>query len=490
MVLVLVTVLAWRENLSLGFTDVDALADAACASGAWLEQPLNRLTCGWGGSNANFWRPVVMLHYKLLRTLFGMNPVGWQLWDLGLHLVCVGLVGALGRGWRGLAAGAIVALHPLQVEVVPAVARNIDLLLGLFTLVALLFARRGAFIATVLATALALGSKETAVAALPVIVLWWWVHHRKHAVTLGLALAGVLGAYLAVRTQVLAGLGGYGSSLGVEGLFNAFSRAPVASLFPGWSDLLGQPHWGWQLTMGLVVLALVLAPLLKLRRPLDLMGLGLWLLPLVLYGITDTYSRRLMYLPVLGLALWLGGWAVHSHLRWALAAVIGTMLPHVVLIHGHDWAVNDQVTRSLSTDAEGLLREAPEGARVWVMDRCVRFTEDRARVRTWQKSGLNNCVALYSLQSWADDIVGRDQELTLLNLSYPTTALDTPQVKIDGDAVIVDRSIQGRAFYSRVRDDWDIQEDGDVVRLRFTGERQDDHLLIASGGEAVLVRVP
>ncbi len=64
----------------------------------------------------------------------------------------------------GLAAGAIVALHPLQVEVVPAVARNIDLLLGVFTLLALLMARRGAFVATVLAAmacALMLGLGNT-----------------------------------------------------------------------------------------------------------------------------------------------------------------------------------------------------------------------------------------------------------------------------------------------------------------------------------------
>lgn len=489
----LVTAFAWRENLALGFTDVDALADAAFAGQPWSEQPFALLTGGVGGSNANFWRPVVMLHYKLLRSLFGMDPFGWQIWDLGLHLVCVGLLGRLVGGWRGLVAGALFALHPLQVEVVPAVARNIDLLLGLFVLLGLLAARRRSFAATVVFTALALGSKETAVAALPVIVLWWGFHGRKHTLALAGTLGAVLAAYLAVRTQVLAGLGGYGSGLGVEGFVRAFAAGPVGSLFPGWSDTFGSRHpWGVELGVGLVVLAGLGGTLAARRRePLDWLGMGLWLVPLVLYGVTSAYSRRLMYMPLIGLAIWMSGWALHRHLRYLLVLVSASMLPHVVLVHGHDWASNDQVTRSLTTDAADLLREVPEGARIWVMDRCVRLTEDRARVRTWTRSSLNNCVANYSIQAWADDAIGRAHQFTLFNLSYPVTPLDEPVVRIEGDELVITRVIAGWAVYDRTREaGWEVQRDGDTTRMRYTGERRNDHLLIASGRAPVLVAVP
>jgi hypothetical protein len=240
-------------------------------------------------------------------------------------------------------------------------------------------------------------------------------------------------------------------------------------------------------------LVVALGGTLAVRRhePLDWLGMGLWLVPLVLYGVTSAYSRRLMYLPLIGLAIWVSGWALHRHLRYVLVALVASMLPHVVLIHGHDWASNDQVTRSLTTDAEELLRAVPEGARIWVMDRCVRLTEDRARVRSWGRGSLNNCVANYSIQAWADDVIGRGHDFTLLNLSYPVEALDEPVVRVEGDELVITRSIAGWAVYDRTRDaGWEIQREGNTARMRYTGERQNDHLLIASGGAPVLVVVP
>ena len=493
--LLVVTAVAWRENLVLGFTDVDALADAAWAGRPWSEQLFVPLTGGVGGANANFWRPVVMLHYKLLRTLFDMNPVGWQAWDLGLHLACVGLLGALVRGWRGLLAAAIFALHPLQVEIVPAVARNIDSLLGVFTLLALLAAQRGRFVATVLACGMALGCKETAVVVLPVVWLWWRGHRADKAWPLAGALVLLIAAYIGARAQVLAGVGGYGSSLlDPEGFFKPFAAGPVASLFPGYSLTL--EGWvsadGARLALGIGLAAVLAGVVVKRGRdPMDWLGLALWLLPLVLYGMTSTYSRRLLYVPLIGLALMLSGWLHQRRFRVALALVLGSMLPHTALIHGHDWGLNDRVTLSLTQDVESQLREAPEGARIWVMDRCVRFTVDTARVRAWGKGSLNNCVARYSIQAWADDVVGRDQSFALLNLSYPTRPLDEPQVRVEGDAIVVTRVIEGRRFYQASREaGWETERQGDSLRLRYLGERQDDHLLIASGGAPVFLAVP
>ena len=61
--------LCYRWQLDLGLTDTDAWADWAAARTDSLAdlagQVVKPLTGGVGGGNANFYRPVVMLHYAL-----------------------------------------------------------------------------------------------------------------------------------------------------------------------------------------------------------------------------------------------------------------------------------------------------------------------------------------------------------------------------------------------------------------------------------------
>ncbi|MHC4504709.1 MAG: hypothetical protein ACYTFI_15500, partial [Planctomycetota bacterium] len=107
------------------------------------------LTGGRAPRDANFYRPTVMLMYAGLRSIFGWNPLGYHAFDLSLHALnglllaifaatCARRAGAARPRRFGVLCTAIFLIHPLGVEVVPAVARNGDLLVTAFFLASLL----------------------------------------------------------------------------------------------------------------------------------------------------------------------------------------------------------------------------------------------------------------------------------------------------------------------------------------------------------------
>lgn len=130
-----------------------------------------------------FYRPVSTLSFSLDGALWGLNPFGYHLTDLLLHVAVTLLVllvvrrlreGRLGAAWL---AAALFTTHPILVESVPAISRRQDALAALFLLLALLLhlrwlARgRGRWLAAALAAyLLALGAKEVAV-VFPLLVL-------------------------------------------------------------------------------------------------------------------------------------------------------------------------------------------------------------------------------------------------------------------------------------------------------------------------------
>ncbi|MDD2239753.1 MAG: tetratricopeptide repeat protein [Kiritimatiellae bacterium] len=125
-------------------------------------------------------RPVVLATFFLDRAVHGLQPAGWRLTSLLLHLGCVGVwMGLLRRLGVGefvtLAAGLLFALHPAGVEVVHAPGFRADLLCLLFMLAALhsvvSMRHHGGLglIGCGVCAALALLSKETAL-VLPLLV--------------------------------------------------------------------------------------------------------------------------------------------------------------------------------------------------------------------------------------------------------------------------------------------------------------------------------
>lgn len=130
---------AWWFVLGLELTGVDtwpllhqarrALEDPSVL---WTERYLEGV---WSGGV--FWRPVLVAAFALQSLLFGDAPAGYHALRLAGYLVvalCAGSLaarrGASPRLAFGLA-GALVLLHPLQVEMVPSVARSANVLADL-----------------------------------------------------------------------------------------------------------------------------------------------------------------------------------------------------------------------------------------------------------------------------------------------------------------------------------------------------------------------
>jgi hypothetical protein len=236
--------------LSYGLTDVDTLMNIAAARVDGLaDLPallLSKLTAGRAGLNANFYRPTLMVWFAAIRGVFGWTPAAYHALSIAAHIACILLVVAFARlaamrfglprprsfsYWVGFA----FALHPLSVEVVPAIARSGDLLMTGFLLASLIATDRyataccqeprivgrrilmGSLLFLVLFS-LAITSKEPGVALLAVAPLYLYFARqgapiaRRAIETAALAVPalGVAAIYLLIRFRVLGEMvGGY-----------------------------------------------------------------------------------------------------------------------------------------------------------------------------------------------------------------------------------------------------------------------------------------
>jgi tetratricopeptide (TPR) repeat protein len=134
------------------------------------------------------YRPVAILTYRLDHAVHGLRPFGYHLVNLLLHVAVTLLVYRLGLRMTGsiacaALAGCGFAVLPIHVEAVTHVVGRAELLVALFTLLALRLVEPAARPRTVLRSAaaglcvfLALGSKETGIAAVllvPLFDLYW-----------------------------------------------------------------------------------------------------------------------------------------------------------------------------------------------------------------------------------------------------------------------------------------------------------------------------
>ncbi|HJN75398.1 MAG TPA: hypothetical protein QGF58_15830 [Myxococcota bacterium] len=497
MLLLAATVVSYRFVFDLGFTDTDAWADYRAAGQSWAHQLTMPLTDGVGGANANFFRPTANLHFKLLRTLFGDWALGWQAWDLGLHLACVVLLGLVVRAAGGgprtaLLAGGLAALHPLGVEVVPAVARNIDLLLSLLVLGSALALLRGRWVVAALLGLLALGCKETAVALMPLALLFAWRRGgRDGALRLGVPwlIGGV--AFLALRSFVLSGLGGYDPQpIDPVGLERVLRTAVLEHAAPGWAAPLAGWSWPAQLALGVLASIFVLYGIHRVRRMgTGLTGAALFLAPLLLYGLVGLYNRRLLYLTTLGWSVLLATWIVRDrHMRLPALLGVAFLLPHTPLWHqDEDWARNDAVTRSMEANREELAA-LPAGTVVWVLDRCLRVHTDPVRQKWWGDTSQNNCVGFYSLQAWVDEF--HDLQLMRLSLVQPTSPMLAAEVEVDDEGFTVTRDAGKRSVYKAAREaGWEIDEGGDSWHFSLP-EHDGEFVIVLGGAKAQLLPIP
>lgn len=417
----------WGRALRWPLTDADAWADVAWARHPLSEQLLVRLTGGVGGANANFWRPLGMVQFWVQRRLFGWEAAGWHAWDLTLHVVATLLFAAfvyatVRRRAPTVIASLLFVSHPLADEVVPAVARNLDLLLGIGVFLALLGVARRSFGVWAAGLVIALGAKEAA-ALVPIWTGVWILLFRtdlpwraRVRAAAGWAGAGALlvGVYLAVRTQVVGGVGGYFAASDMRlpaKLAYAVQRGFVEPVLPGLTPALG--HAATVPVQWAVVgaWAVLLAWLARGRgRRVVVFALVLWVSYMVLLGVTGTYTRRVLYVPTAGFALvatvaleevwrrrsWAAGVVA---LGWGVTAAAASpvVFPYI------DWGEAGraaEVYRHVDVWAA-----IPDGATVFLVDRPYRVDLDPRKDRLWSRDrSLTHTAVGYAIQAWLDEV--------------------------------------------------------------------------------------
>jgi len=227
------------------------------------------------------------------------------------------------------------------------------------------------------------------------------------------------------------------------------------------------------------------------RSSLSLLGLGLVLLPLALYAVTGTYTRRLLYLPTAGLCFSALALLSTRGGTWLLAAWVLSLLPASPLLHrDQDWAANDAITQAMTTGLEAEYAALDAGTRVWIVDRPVRLDGDPVRRRLWAKGrSLNNSVAGYSLQAWADDRLGKGHiAFETLSFSEPRISLPTPRVRRLEEGVLVQRPKLKRTKNLRPKK-WRRKVDGEYMLLTPLQAVKGERLLVAGAPQSALVEL-
>jgi len=277
--------------------------DRALIVGAELEPLPQALWRAWtsdfwalapDGHDSGMYRPLVTTTYILERSL-GLGAGFAHLVNLALHVgVALGAAHlADARGGRAAIAGALVLVHPHAAELLGNVAARTDLMAALFVVWSLVLRGRAA-LPLMLAACL---SKEVAFMGVGVHLVWSAQERSGQAgwAVLGAALA--LGLRLAVLPAPQADVGEGGLLVGAASSGWALVDMAVPLEAGPWP--VPRPDWvGW------AALAVGLASL-RWTRSWVAWALLFWFPMAGWLPLEVRPSRALLYLPAIGLALWL-----------------------------------------------------------------------------------------------------------------------------------------------------------------------------------------
>lgn len=288
-----------------------------------------------------FYRPLGQLTIVLDYLLWDLNPFGFHLTNVLLHVLCTLLtwrvaIRIFGQPICAYAAAIAFALHPIHSEAVAWISGRFDLLVCLFVLASILtYLRftghgRGRWLfaaLSLLCFALALGSKENALALPAVIFLLEFARWRKSRTTARQVIA-VVGSYCAVAVLYLtARLLLFGSVLGKlpppYGLDTSSPGNAMRELAwntahylldivlcipiePAFIPLFWREHW---LLFGVAVAASAALSawiIIIARSRAAWIGLA-WLILFTAPALLSMPGERNIYLGAVGLAIILGG---------------------------------------------------------------------------------------------------------------------------------------------------------------------------------------
>ncbi len=303
---------------------------------------------------SGFWHPLSWMSLQLDHDLFGLQPWGYHLTNLLLHvantlLLFAALRWMTGAVWRSAAVAALFALHPLHVEPVAWVASRKDVLSTCFwmltTLCYLWFVQRPRFeryFLMMLLFALGLLSKPMLV-TLPctLLLLDWWPLRRLPTVSWRRLLLEKLPLFALAAASSAASvffMTGRGSLRGLEGyplgprLSNVVVSYAVYLRRVLWPNdltvfyplpLEGRPPGQVLAAVAVLLLVSALCVWQARRRPYLLMG-WLWYLGTLVPAIglfqvaNHTLADRYTYVPLIGIfwaAVWFAADVVPARLR-------------------------------------------------------------------------------------------------------------------------------------------------------------------------------
>ena len=140
--LIVATTLAYFPVMDAEFIDLDD--DVYVTDNPWIQQGLSWPSISWAVTSfrEGVWNPMTWISFMLDYQLFGLNPAGFHLTNLVLHVGSVVLLlGVLcrmtGAFWPSLMVAALFALHPLNVESVAWVTERKNVLSTLFWMLGL-----------------------------------------------------------------------------------------------------------------------------------------------------------------------------------------------------------------------------------------------------------------------------------------------------------------------------------------------------------------
>jgi Tfp pilus assembly protein PilF len=332
-------VLAYAPTFQAGFTNYDD--DIYITENPDLRAPFAQsLPRFFGSFRAANWHPLTWLSHALDVRLFGFEPLGHHLHNLALHLantlLVILLLQMLSLGpVTTLLGGILFGLHPLQVESVAWLAQRKTLLCMLFSLVSLVaHVRRGRggtfrswYPLEIAALALALLAKPMAV-AVPAAVVLIDLYGRRRLDRRWLAETAppmlMAGAASIVTLFAQSGAIRAGAAVpftdspfvAAHGILFYLAKiawpAGLSSLYPYPDHALGRLPIEF-LTAPVTLAALAVAGWLATRgRAQVRLGLGIFLVTLLpaiqLVPVGSAHAAdRYVYLPMLGIALALGG---------------------------------------------------------------------------------------------------------------------------------------------------------------------------------------
>jgi protein O-mannosyl-transferase len=162
------------------------------------------------GTNSNNYRPVHMLTYLLVHSLFGLSPLAFHMTHLLLNVCCVLFLWRIFlkfvNDFQAFLGSLLFAVHPVHVEPVVWIGGTADLLLGFFIFLSFLFYLRGNLFLSLIAFAVAAWSKEPAL-MFPAIIIFDYILFRRHSLRftgIWLVISGVIAAlYVASRMYAI-----------------------------------------------------------------------------------------------------------------------------------------------------------------------------------------------------------------------------------------------------------------------------------------------